>query len=400
MRILTVGGMYPPHYLGGYELVWQAFVQRARQRGHEVAILTSDLRFDGASGPDDPSAQRVIEWHVRGNQPRLRRRDVLRRELRAAAAFDRAAEPRPDLVVWFHMLGIPLGLLERARRRRIPSLAVVHDEWPLYGIRQDAWLGPWASRPGAAARAAAALARLPTRVDVVAGGDWSFNSAWLRDRVLAQAPAPGAGRITVISPGIQPERFPPGPERDWEGRLAYVGRVEPRKGVAQAVDALAQLPDAHLTVTGYGDEAYLAELRARAREHGAADRLTLAPAVPNEELARVYAAADAVLFPVTWDEPWGLVPLEAMAVGRPVVATGTGGSAEYLRDGENALLVPPGDAGALAAAVRRLASDGELRRRLRRGGLATAAGHDNADFLDALEREALRTGGAGRTASP
>ncbi len=50
------------------------------------------------------------------------------------------------------------------------------------------------------------------------------------------------------------------------------------------------------------------------------------------------AAADALLFPVQWEEPWGLVPLEAMASGTPVVATGTGGSGEYLRDGDNCLV--------------------------------------------------------------
>ena len=104
------------------------------------------------------------------------------------------------------------------------------------------------------------------------------------------------------------------------------------------------------------------------------------------------AAADAILFPVTWNEPWGLVPLEAMATGRPVIATGTGGSGEYLRDGENALLVPPGDAGALAEAVKRLAADPDLRAHLRAGGLTTARRYSQAAFEDrviaVLERAA------------
>ena len=83
---------------------------------------------------------------------------------------------------------------------------------------------------------------------------------------------------------------------------------------------------------------------------------------PRDALAGVYAGADALLFCVEWPEPFGLVPLEAMAVGTPVVATGTGGSAEYLRDGENCLLVEPGDADARSPrAVRRLAGDPELR---------------------------------------
>ncbi len=80
-----------------------------------------------------------------------------------------------------------------------------------------------------------------------------------------------------------------------------------------------------------------------------------------------------MLFPVTWPEPFGLVPLEAMACGRPVVATATGGAAEYLRDGENCLIVPVDDPQSLAAAVQRLAADEALRAGLVAGGHATAA---------------------------
>ena len=99
----------------------------------------------------------------------------------------------------------------------------------------------------------------------------------------------------------------------------------------------------------------------------------------------LYAGADAVVFPVTWDEPWGLVPIEAMAHGVPVVATGRGGSAEYLRDGENALLHAPGEPAALATVLRRLADDPDLRERLRRGGAATAPQHTARAFNERLE---------------
>ena len=74
-----------------------------------------------------------------------------------------------------------------------------------------------------------------------------------------------------------------------------------------------------------------------------------------------------------WEEPWGLVPLEAMALGRPVTASGRGGSSEYLRDGENCLLHVPGDPVSLAETVRRLAGDEALRERLLTGGLRAAS---------------------------
>src|ERR1051325_10801161 len=96
---------------------------------------------------------------------------------------------------------------------------------------------------------------------------------------------------------------------------------------------------------------------------GLTDRVAF-DVVDRSELASRYRDSDVFVFPTIWEEPFGLVPLEAMACGTPVIATGTGGSGEFLVEGYNCLLVPPGDAHALAAAVRRLAEDGELRARL------------------------------------
>jgi glycosyltransferase involved in cell wall biosynthesis len=140
------------------------------------------------------------------------------------------------------------------------------------------------------------------------------------------------------------------------------------------VRALEHLPsEATLDVVGSGDEDAERRLRALADE-----RVRFRGAVQREQLPAVYASADAVLFPVRWREPWGVVPLEAMAIGRPVVATGRGGSGEYLRDGENALLFDAEDPAALAAQITRLANDAPLRERLRSAGLETARAHTAA----------------------
>jgi glycosyltransferase involved in cell wall biosynthesis len=113
---------------------------------------------------------------------------------------------------------------------------------------------------------------------------------------------------------------------------------------------------------------------------------------PPEDVPDAYAAADAVVFPVRWQEPWGLVPLEAMAVGRPVVASSAGGgAAEYLHDEHNCLQFAPGDATALAAALRRLAADPELRDRLIAAGHETAARFTARAFNESLERELEHT---------
>ncbi|HYF26339.1 MAG TPA: glycosyltransferase family 4 protein [Baekduia sp.] len=368
LRLLTVGSMYPPHHQGGYEVVWRAFVRAARAAGHEVVVLASDHREPAAAGlPDDPGVHRDLPWWWRDHAfPRRSLPARLAIERRAARVFDAAVrEHRPELVMWWAMGGMPLGLVARGARAGLPAVGVVHDAWPAYGPQVDQRV---LSRP----------------LDPGAVEAWSVNSAWLRDALVA---LPGwgavAGRIRVDHPGIDPGRFAPVAAPAWRWRLLCVGRVEPRKGLAHAIDALAELPpEATLDIVGGGDEAHAAQLRAQADRLGLGERVYLRG--PVADVPGAYAEADAVLFPVTWDEPFGLVPLEAMAVGRPVVGSATGGAREVLRDGDNALVVAPGDAAGLAQGVRRLAADEALRERLREGGAGTAATFTEQRFTAAL----------------
>jgi glycosyltransferase involved in cell wall biosynthesis len=127
-----------------------------------------------------------------------------------------------------------------------------------------------------------------------------------------------------------------------------------------------------LDLVGRGDTEYRRHLDTVVNELGLVGRVRF-DAVPRAELRSRYLAADVLVFPSEWDEPFGLVPLEAMACGTPVVATGTGGSGEFLADGVNCLRYRAGNAEALAADVSRLAEDPTLRHELVAGGLATAA---------------------------
>ena len=86
------------------------------------------------------------------------------------------------------------------------------------------------------------------------------------------------------------------------------------------------------------------------------------------------------MFPVRWNEPFGLVPLEAMGLDRLVVSTARGGSSEFLEHGENALVFEADDPAGLAAAVESLAERGELRDRLRAAGRRTAASYPAPEF--------------------
>jgi glycosyltransferase involved in cell wall biosynthesis len=104
-------------------------------------------------------------------------------------------------------------------------------------------------------------------------------------------------------------------------------------------------------------------------------------------MPQLYHDHDVLLFPSVWAEPFGLVPLEAMAASCVVVATGTGGSADFLRGGDNCLLVPAQDPDAIVAAIRRLRGDPGLVARLRRGGRATLAAHSFDAYAAGLEEQ-------------
>lgn len=385
MRILAVGNMYPPHHLGGYELTWRSSVRHLRHMGHTVSVLTTDYR---SSAPifdmeEDPDVHRELRWYWSDHEfPRLsaRARVALERYNTRVLAqhLDRL---RPHVVNWWAMGGMSLSLIERVRRAGIPGVGVVGDDWMLYGPRVDAWRR-LVERMGPLGPAAAALVGLEGRLDL-APVRWLFNSEATRLRALDSGLA--LDHLDVVRPGIDDRLFSPRAEHPWAWRLLYVGRIDERKGIDTAVEALSQLPDkATLTVLGTGDEHYLASLRAKSERLGLSARVEFAQR-RRGELVEAYAEADALLFPVRWEEPWGLVPLEAMAVGTPVVATGTGGSAEYLRDGHNALVVGR-DAGAedFAAAVQRLAAAPALRRRLREGGLNTAPEYTEQAYNEAV----------------
>jgi glycosyltransferase involved in cell wall biosynthesis len=363
LRVLAVGNMYPPHHLGGYELLWHSAMEHLRARGDEVRVLTTGFALDppDPSIPDAPHVERGLRWYWKDHAfPRLGPLARRRLERHNAGVFDAAVDGfAPDVVTWWAMGGMSLGLIRRARRRGLRSLAVVIDDWPLYGPKVDG------------------------RLDAGAVDVWSFCSQAQRERVRR---AVGDGKGGVDHPGVDLELFTERQARDWGGRLLYCGRLDERKGVDLCISALRELPGATLRVVGDGDPAYRAELMSLAEREGVTDRVAFERAARGE-LPAAYATADAVLFPVRWAEPWGLVPLEAMAVGRAVIASGRGGSGEYLEDGVNCLLADP-DAGpgALATAVGRLAADPALRSALRDGGQRTARRFSLGAFDEAIAR--------------
>ena len=396
MRILSVGNLYPPHHFGGYELIWRGAVEHLRDAGHEIRILTTDHRHPSPDPavPEDPDCHRELRWYWRDHAfPKMTPLGRLQLERHNAKVLERHLDEwSPDLVAWWAMGGMSLSLVERVHRAGRPSVAVVMDDWPSYGPKVDAWQAPLYGRPRRG-RVVELLSRVPTLRDLGSRTRWVFISRHQLERTEKSLGAlPGA---RVAHAGVDEELFREAPEHPWRWRLLYCGRIDPRKGIDLAVASLPLLPpEATLRVVGDGDPEHREELERQARDLGVSDRV-LFERVDRDRLAETFAEHDALLFPVRWPEPWGLVPLEAMAVGLPVVASGRGGSAEYFEDGANSLLADPDSGpGPLADALLRLAEDAELRARLRAAGLRTAERYPDTAFASAVADMAAETAAA------
>jgi glycogen(starch) synthase len=382
MRVLVVTNMYPPHHYGGYELSCQDVVRRFAAAGHDVSVLTSNIRLAGVDEPDGGEApvwrDLMLYWddHVLLSPPVTRRLDIERHNQRALSlALERAGA---DVVSIWNMGAVSLGLLTTLGERGLPVVYVIADEWPVYAQVLDAWSRLFRRKRG---RLLAPLVRAVTGVPTAAGdfsilGPCLFYSESIR-RAVSQHSGLSLPLSEVVPAGVDTTDFPVAPldapvdRLAWHGRLLYVGRIDERKGIESAVRALVHLPACRLRVVGRGDEAFRKKLEQIADGLAVSDRVTFTSA-SRRDLGAEYRGADALLFTSVYAEPFGIVPLEAMACDTPVIATGTGGSGEYLEDGSNCLLFPPGDHDRLAAAVQRLAHDPDLRCRLVVGGRDTA----------------------------
>jgi glycosyltransferase involved in cell wall biosynthesis len=342
-------------------------IQRLRERGTEVEVLAPSYR-----GLED---QVIGGTRVHRFRYAPRGWETLTHD---QTAPDRIRE-RP-----FYATLLPgylvAGSRAAARLARTGEFDVVHAFWPLpHGLM------------GLAAKRAAGIPLVSTFFGV--------ELTWVESQLGALRPlvrriVRRSDAVTAISthtasllrrlaPGAEPVIIPfgatveanahdPEPEDRLHAglRMLFVGRLVERKGVHVLLDALALLPEEppiQLEVLGDGPEREALEHRARSL--GVAERVHFHGFVPREELERQLAECDALVLPAVVDakgdvEGLGVVLLEAMSFGKPVIASAAGGIPDIVRPSENGLLVPPGDAKSLAAAVECLARDPALVRSL------------------------------------
>ncbi|HKU30852.1 glycosyltransferase [Arthrobacter sp. NyZ413] len=185
-------------------------------------------------------------------------------------------------------------------------------------------------------------------------------------------------------------------------RILSVGRLVPRKGVDLVIQSLPLLADAGfddvelLIVGGSGDALALEDdpevqrLRATARDLGVSDQVTMLGQLPRDAMPGIFRSSDVVAC-TPWYEPFGIVPLEAMACGVPVVAAAVGGLRETVEDHGTGLHVPPRDPEAIAAAIAELLGDPALRVEMGRAGIRRARSRYSWERVAADTEKAYRS---------
>lgn len=371
MRVVVVSGIWPPDP-GGPASHAPALADFLAERGHAVEIVTT--------ADSDPARRPYpVLWAPRRSPFR---------HLRAARLVRKAAR-RADVIYATSMIRRAAIGSRLARRPLVVKL--VSDEVFERATRGGRYEGTLDEFQRVGGDAQTRFLRA-TRNAALRGARHVFcPSAYLRDAALRWGLDPE--RLSVL-PNPAPE-IPPMPSRD-ELRaelglaghaLVFAGRLGPQKALGVALKALVDVPDVTLAVAGDGPERDA--LERRARELGLDGRVSFLGSVPREQVLRLFRAADASVLPSAW-ENFPHTVVEALAVGCPVIATAVGGVPEVVRDGENGLLVPPGDPAALGAAIARFFSDGDLRARLRDAAPRSVEGYSEETVFTTIEAELQR----------
>ena len=363
---------------GGQNVHVESLARAFGRAGHDVTVYT---RRDSAELPGRVRmADGVVVEHLDAGPATWVPRDQLLPlvgQLGSELATRIAADP-PDLVhAHFWMSG--LAALSATRDVHVPVVQTFHA----LGVTKRRFQGRADTSPPVRIRMERALARAVDRVVATSTDE------------VAELVRLGATRkrITVVPSGVDVDQFTPdGPvaERGDRPRVLCIGRLVPRKGFDTVIRALVGVPDAELVIAGGPAAAELADdpeatrLTGLAERFGVADRVRLIGAVARPDVPALLRSADIVVC-TPWYEPFGIVPLEAMACGVPVAASAVGGQIDSVVHGTTGVHVPPRDPAALAHALRQLLDDPVRRAALGR------AGAERARRLYGLDRIARAT---------
>lgn len=392
MRIALVSQEYPPETAHG------GIATQTHRKAHGLAALGHEVHVISRSHDGVSRRYRQGEVDVRrlplpdAFTPWTDAADWLTYSGQVAGAVQELHEAFPLDVVEFAEYGAEgyVHLLNRTDGNRIPTVIQLHG--PLVMLAAEIH---WPDRESELFRIGTHMEQTCLRLADAVYSSSDCSSAW-----CAREYEPCLHEVPTLHTGVDTRHFRPGRvKRDPRPTIAFVGKIAESKGVGILVDACLALarevPDLRLRLVGNGDLALLEALGASCVAAGHPDLVQVIGFVPHQDLPDALGRAHLFAAPSLYEGGPGLVYLEAMACGLPVVACGGSGVEEVVRHGEHGLLVPPGDVRALTRALRELLDDpqraGEMGAAARSHVVATAdtercIGRIERLYLDVVER--------------
>ncbi|MCR6655961.1 MAG: glycosyltransferase family 4 protein [Opitutus sp.] len=327
MRIVHLSSGYWPR-IGGVETLLYRLIACQRAAGHEVSVWT-EHPFDSLplhEVHEGVSIHRIPFTNaLRSGSP-----EQLRRAVDEVTRLKR--EQQPDLIHVHVFSATPWVDFLTQAASKAPTVMTLHTPLEHLGFPREIL-----RRILERGVRVTAVSEATRQNCVTLGGAWTE-------------------RTCVISNGVPAPTEMPAPLPSAPPTLLSFGRLDPTKGFHVAIRAMARLradwPELSLTIAGDGaDRQRLEKLR---DELGLQDVVRLCGWIEPNKIPEAINRATAVLVPSTWEEPFGLVAVEASLMARPVIASAVGGLKGIVRDGVTGLLVPGGDEAALAGAIERL----------------------------------------------
>jgi glycosyltransferase involved in cell wall biosynthesis len=382
MRILQVIHQFFPDRVGGTEVYTQSLARALIARNHQVAVFH---RAPGRSGLTRAEWEGVLTYRACAGPmtpwPAFR---ATFGEPGLERAFSETLDDfRPDVIHVQHLMGLPVSLVAQARRRQLPLALTLHDYWFICAnaqlVTNDDQRICQGPRHGGVNCARCALAR--------AGAPFLFPCApmlmplfFMRSRLLrcvldqmALIIAPSRFlQERMVAWGIAPERLlylphgidvsgarPRSPRAVGSRHFAYIGGLAFQKGVHVLIEAFNDL-DRDATLEIYGDPTQFPQYCQQLSAMAHSPQITFGGRLDRAGVWRVLSEIDALLVPSVWYENAPVVIQEALVAQVPVIASGLGALSEWVQDGVNGLLVPPGSAAAWRLALQRLVDEPNL----------------------------------------
>ena len=343
MKILTVTNYYPPYYIGGYEIACKETMDFLIGRGHEVTVLASNY----GSSKSQTYIKREMHLISYPNNPRLKRmREEHYNYKRVKNAIE---EHKPDLVYFWSLKGIGLGVVEAADNANIPKVFEIGDFW-MQGFLDYANPNSWKQK---------LKSLLPfTHTKPVKIEPVICVSKWIEKEMKERYHTTHSYTIYNAT------YIPPKPifQDNHTMKFIFAGRIVEEKGLDLAIEALKLFKqnypniDFELNIYGDGDEAYIHQCKALAQP--IEEKIHFKGKIKHKE--KIYTNGSILLMPTRMREPFGLVVIEAMVHGCIVIATNAYGPGEIIKHEKNGLLFEPEDVQDLYRQIEALHKDKAL----------------------------------------